>query len=93
MLRTRREPLIYSDEFRTAVMKAYPNAVNIKQMLDDNEYNLGRYLDDGTTSTIPVDTVLRMIENGQVNSLFNLAFDLKNKSNLSKMWDKEVFLD
>jgi hypothetical protein len=93
MLRTRREPLIYSEEFKKAVMDAYPSNEYIKNMLYNNEYNLGKYLDDGSSSTIHVDTVLRMIENGQVNSLFNLAFDSKNKSNLCIMWEGEVFLD
>lgn len=93
MLRTKREPLIYSEEFRTAVIKAYPDDPRIKQMLDKNEYVLGRYLDDGSSNVIHVDTVMRLISIGQVNSLFNLAFDIKEKSKLYGMWDKEVFLD
>jgi hypothetical protein len=93
MFRTMKNPIIYSDEFRNAVLKAYPNDTQIKELLDKNEYVLGRYLSDSSSSVISVDTVLRMIEQCQVNSLFNLAFDIKEKSKLYGMWDKECFLD
>lgn len=52
MLRTRKEPLIYSDEFRKAVMDEYKDNELIKELLDKNDYFLGRCLNDGTYSSI-----------------------------------------
>lgn len=93
MFRTRKEPLIYSENFRDAVLKSYPEDARVLEMLNKNEYSLGRYLSDTSSNVISVDTVIRMISEGQVNSLYNLAFDIKERSKLYGMWDKEVFLD
>lgn len=91
--RTRKDPLIYSDEFRKAVLKAYPEDPKIKWMLDNNEYILGRYLDDSSCITISVDKVMCLIRSDQIERLYSIAFDIKERSKLYGMWDKEVFLD
>ena len=91
--RTRKEPLIYSDEFREAVLKAYPEDPKVKWMLDNNEYVLGRFLDDSFTPCISVDIVMCLIRSEQIDRLFNMAFDIKEKSKLYEMWNNEVFLD
>lgn len=93
MDRSRKTPLIYSEEFKNAVLNAYPNNMKVKQMLDNNQYILGRFLENDSSNMISADTVLKMISAGQVIGLYNIAFDINEKSMLFGMWDKEVFLD
>jgi len=93
MDRTQRKPLVYSEKFRNAVLTEYPDNNIIKDLLDKNDYFLGRLLDDGTYSSIPYDVIIRMLENGEANQLLEKARHIKNLVDLYHMWDKEVFLD
>lgn len=101
--RTKKSPIVYSEEFRKAVLKAYPNHEEIKLLLNKNEYFLGRYLDDGSNKCVPAietELIIEMIESGKTEELLEIA-----KKNLEKTkeaefrvevyrtWDKEVFLD
>ena len=54
---------------------------------------LGRFLDDSFTPCISVDIVMCLIRSEQIDRLFNMAFDIKEKSKLYEMWNNEVFLD
>lgn len=101
--RTKRNPLIYSDEFRKAVLKAYPTHDEIKQRLDENEYFLGRYLDDcsnGCVPSIDTETIINYLEHGDAKSLLDMAYknlekikEAKLRVEVYRMWDKEVFED
>jgi len=103
MFRTKKEPLIYSDEFRTAVLKAYPENDNIKALLKANEYFLGRYLDDCSQCPAPSldpELIIEKIECGAIDELLIIAKQnlelvklAQLKSEVYRMWDKECFLD
>ena len=101
--RTRRTPLIYSEDFRKAVLKAYPTHEVIKKLLDENEYFLGGYLDDcsnGCIESIPFETIIGYLEHDAASQLLTLAKEksieaekLRFRVKVYNMWDKEVFLD
>lgn len=101
--RTQKTPIKYSDKFREAVLKAYPDNKKIKELLDNNEYFLGRYLDDcscGNAPSISPETIINKIESGAIEELLEIAkknLEEVNKDRLKvkvyKMWDKECFLD
>jgi len=103
MFRTQRTPLIYSDKFRNKVLKAYPDSPKIKELLDNNQYFLGRYLDDcsqGCVSAIEPETIIEKIESGNINELLEMAKEKleeikkhRLRIEVYSMWDKEVFLD
>jgi len=99
--RTRKEPLIYSNEFRDIVLRAYPESEKVKELLDSNAYFLGRYLDDGCGGTgfirVSINDILNAKDTGTQDQLFENMIEMANKEKLRslayKMWDKEVFLD
>lgn len=93
MQRTRKEPLIYSDEFRNAVLEVYKDNSIIKDLLDKNDYFLGRCLNDSSYSSIGYETIIEMLESGKKDDLLELARHIKRLVDLYQMWDKEVFLD
>lgn len=93
MMRTQRVPLIYSEGFKKRVMEAYKGQPTIKELLDRNEYFLGRYLDDGSSNTIYYKTVIEMLEKGEADKLLALAKGMQKRLDLYAEWDKEVFLD
>jgi hypothetical protein len=91
--RTRKTPLVYSEVFRNAVRDVYKNNKIIEDLLDKNDYFLGRCLNDGTYSTISYETVIELLEAGEADKLLELAYHIKRIVDLYQMWDKEVFLD
>jgi hypothetical protein len=93
MMRTQRNPLVYSEGFRRRVLAAYPNQPKIKELLDNNQYFLGRYLDDSSSTGIYYQTVIDMIEKGDTDKLLALAKQAKERIEIYKEWDKEVFVD
>ena len=93
MMRTQRVPLIYSEGFKKRVMEEYKGQSTIKELLDRNEYFLGRYLDDGSSNTIYYKTVIEMLEKGEADKLLALAKGMQKRLDLYAEWDKEVFLD
>lgn len=103
MSRTRRTPLIYSDKFRNRVLEAYPDNPHVKELLDNNTYSLGRYLDDGSygnVSAIEPETIIEKIESGYVDELLVMAKSKleevrkhRLKIEVYSMWNKEVFID
>jgi hypothetical protein len=98
-----KNPIIYSEEFRNLVLKAYPNSPDIKTLLDNNEYFLGRYLDDcsyGCVPSIPSSVIIEKINTGKLDELRRMAEDrlaeeekLQLRKDCYRMWDKECFLD
>lgn len=91
--RTRKEPLIYSEEFKKAVINEYPHDTEMKKLLDNNDYFVGRCLNDGAYSSIPYDMVIERLEAGETDELLKTAYHIKRLVDLYEMWDKEVFLD
>lgn len=103
MIRAQRIPLIYSDDFKNKVLTAHPNNPYVKELLDNNQYFLGRYLDDGSNgyvSAIEPETIIEKIESGNVEELLTMAKtkleELKQnrlKIEVYSMWNREVFID
>lgn len=50
--------MIYSEEFKTKVKKAYPNCEELHRKLDSGDAFVGRYLDDSSPTALSLDTVL-----------------------------------
>lgn len=101
MMRNRRQCIVYSDKFRELVLRAYPDNEKIKELLDSNEYFLGRYLDDGcgcgSNVSVSADEIIIAFGTGQVNefmkNLLERANDQKLKALAYKMWGKEWFYE
>jgi len=93
MNRTQKNPIIYSDEFKKSVLEEYSENERIKDLLEKDSYSLGRYLSDGTSSSIPYTVVIQKLESGDVKTLLNLAYQIKHRVDLYEMWGKEVFID
>jgi len=103
MVREQRIPLIYSDDFKNKVLTTYQNNSYVRELLDNNQYFLGRYLDDGSNghvSAIEPLTIIEKIESGNVEELLTMAKtkleEIKQnrlKIEVYSMWNKEVFID
>jgi hypothetical protein len=87
----RKEVIGYSDAFRRRVIAAYPDQPIIKELLDNNQYFLGRYLDDSSSLGIYYGTVIELLESGKADELLVLAKNTKEKLELYNEWGKEVY--
>ena len=58
MMRTKREPLIYSEEFKSKCKLLYPDYDELHVKLNENNYFVGRYLDDSFLRAFPLDAIL-----------------------------------
>jgi hypothetical protein len=75
--------MIYPKEFIEKCKKLYPDWTKLHWMLDEGNTFVGRYLDDSSSTSIHINTVLF------ANSLDELklkAQDMKEKLNLYKEW-------
>jgi hypothetical protein len=81
----------YSQDFIERVKKAYPLSESLHKALDCGSEIVGRYLDDSTSDTISISTVLAA---DSLDSLKQYCRDKKTKLNLSREWyqirDKEL---
>lgn len=99
-MRTKRDAVIYSQEFRKVVQRAYPDNQEIQDLLNNNQYFLGRYLDDGSLGNrvcVSADEVITAVGLGKteefMQELFKRAGREKLRSLAYEMWDKEWFTD
>ena len=101
MMRKVKENVVYSKEFRELVLKAHPRDPEIRRRLDNNDYVLGRFLDDGCCGngkiSVSVDEIIVTIGLGQQDD-FMLA--LLARANVEKLralaykrWGEERFYD
>ena len=87
----RREPLIYSDDFKVAVLAAFPSSKRIRLMLTENSFSLGYSLSDGAISSISPALVVALLEAGKAEELLKVAEDAEAKRQLYEMWKNEVY--
>lgn len=87
----RREPLIYSESFKAAVLAAFPFSERIKLMLEENSFSLGYSLSEGAVSSISPALVVALLEAGQHEKLLKVARDAVEKGRLYEIWKKEVY--
>ncbi len=50
--------MFYPEDFKTRVKKAYPNWEDLHRRLDSGDVFVGRYLDDNSTTSLSLDTIL-----------------------------------
>ena len=101
MMRKIRKNVIYSEDFRRTVLRAYPDDPKIKELLDANAYFLGRYLDDGCCGcgmmSVSIDEIITAKGLGTQAELFEKLFERADKEKLRnlayKMWGEQWFED
>lgn len=86
-----REPLIYSEAFKAAVLAAFPSSERIRLMLDENSFTMGYALSDSAISSIDPALVVSLLEAGKTEVLLRVAKDAKAKRQLYEMWKKEAY--
>lgn len=86
-----RQPLIYSEEFRAAVLTVFSSSERIRRMLDENSFSLGYSLQEGGISSIDPVLVVNLLEAGQQDKLLRVARDAVEKKRLYELWQSEVF--
>jgi hypothetical protein len=86
-----KKPLQYSEEFREAVLSAFPSSERIRRMLDENSFSLGYSLSEGGISSISPSIVISLLEAGQQEELLKVARDAVEKKRLYDMWKNEVY--
>jgi len=89
--RKTKQPLQYSEEFRKAVLSAFPTSERIRRMLDENSFSLGYSLQEGGITSISPVLVVNLLETGQQDKLLRVARDAIQKKRLYGMWKSEVY--
>lgn len=89
--RKTRQPLIYSEEFKAAVLAAFPSSERIRRMLEENSFSLGYSLQEGGISSIDPALVVALLEAGQQEKLLRVARDAVEKKRLYVLWQNEVY--
>lgn len=89
--RIRREPLIYSDNFKAAVPAAFPSSERIRLILAENSFSLGYSLSDGAISSIDPALVVALLEAGKEEVLLRGAKEAEDRKRLYEMWKNEVY--
>ena len=74
--------MAYSQDFKNKVKAAYPDSKEIHRLVDNNQYFLGRLLDDSSQGGINVDEIL-----------LATSLDVLKKKALSLKIRKEVYSD
>ncbi len=77
----------YSADLIWKVKELYPNSPEMHRLADNGHYFLGRYLDDSSNNSIPVDTVLLATS---LEELQKIARHEKLKGQLYKQWYDET---
>lgn len=90
--RKAKQPLTYSEEFREAVLSAFPTSERINRMLEENSFSLGYSLSEGGISSIDPALVVSLLEAGQQDRLLKVAKDAVQKKTLYELWQNEVYL-
>ena len=89
--RKTRETLRYSNEFKAAVLAAFPSSERIKRMLEENSFSLGYSLSEGGITAITPALVVSLLDAGQQDKLLRVARDAVQKKRLYEMWKTEVY--
>lgn len=79
--------MIYPEDFKQEVKEVYPDYEEMHKLADNNQYFLGRYLDDSSGGGIPLDTVLTALT---LEELQQKARIEKRKVNLYRRWGEIV---
>jgi formate dehydrogenase assembly factor FdhD len=87
----RRETVNYSEEFKAAVIAAFPSSERIRLMLDENSFSLGYSLSDGAISSIDPALVVSLLEAGKEEVLLKVANEAQERKKLYEMWKKEAY--
>lgn len=87
----RREPLQYSEEFRAAVMAAFPGSERMQRMLEENSFSLGYSLREGGIPAIDPALVVSLLDAGQQDELLRVARDAVQKKKLYELWQNEAY--
>jgi hypothetical protein len=75
----------YPDKFIADVKEAFPNNTEMHKLADSGNEFLGRYLDDGTSTVMSVDTILLAVD---LETLQRKARAIKKQSGLYDEWTK-----
>lgn len=75
----------YPEKFITDVKKAFPDNADIHRLADAGNEFLGRYLDDGTSTVMSVDTILLATS---LDTLQTQARQIKTQAGLYNEWMK-----
>jgi hypothetical protein len=78
--------MAYSEELIAEVKEVYPDHPRMYELAKEGSVWLGRYLDDASSSSIPIETILRSTS---LEELQNMAKLLKKKLELYNKWCKE----
>ncbi|WP_292379167.1 hypothetical protein [Methanosarcina sp. UBA289] len=86
-----REPFIYSEEFRAAVLSAFPGSERIRRMLEEDSFFLGQSFSEGGIPAITPALIIALLESGRAETLLRVARDAEQKRQLYEMWKTEVY--
>jgi hypothetical protein len=90
--RKARQPLIYSEEFKAAVLAAFPFSKRIRWMFEENSFSLGYSLSEGGVTSVSPALVVSLLETGQHEELLKVARDTVEKKRLYEMWKNEAYI-
>ena len=77
---------MYSEELIKEVKECYPDYGKMHELADSGNVWLGRYLDDSSGGSVPLDMILKA---KSLEDIQSEARDIKRKTNCYKMWCNE----
>lgn len=78
----------YPDDFIKVCKEMYPHSKELHEKLDSGDVFVGRYLCDACDRSISNVTVLKMVDNGNIRGLVDLAMTNIAKIDLYQQWGK-----
>lgn len=78
--------MAYSDSLIREVKELYPNDRKMHELADSGNAFLGRYLDDSSSTSIQIDTILK---SNSLTELQQMALQMRRKIELYKRWCNE----
>lgn len=75
--------MAYSQELINEVKELYPDSKEMHRLADSGNAFLGRYLDDSSSTSISIDTILN---SNSLTDLQTKALQMRRKVNLYKKW-------
>ncbi len=77
---------MYSTKLISEVKELYPDYPKMHELADEGSVWLGRYLDDSSNGSVPLDTILTATSLEEIQDKARL---IKRKVNCYKMWCNE----
>ena len=77
---------MYTVKLITEVKECFPDNLKMHELANEGSVWLGRYLDDNSTGSVPLDTILTAINLEEIQDKARL---IKRKTNCYKMWCDE----